>query len=118
MDIGELIGLLGMLAVVGVGVCALGGAYALGRLRGMKEVSAGRLADPAAESRLARIEALLEGRRSLPSEAAPTAPALEAIALEVERIGESQRFLMQVFSERRAQLDAAPGRPSGTSTPH
>jgi len=118
MDIGELIGLLGMLAVVGVGVCALGGAYALGRLRGMKEVGAGRLADPSAESRLARIEALVEGRRSPPSEAAPTPSALEAIALELERIGESQRFLTQVFSERRAQLDAAPKRPSGISTPH
>ena len=118
MDIGELIGLLGMIGVIGVAACALGGAYALGRLRGMKEVSGGQLADPAAESRLARIEALIEGRRSLPSEAAPTTPALEAIALEVERIGESQRFLTQVFSERRAQLDAPLKRPSGTTTPH
>lgn len=118
MDIGELIGLLGMIGVIGVAACALGGAYALGRLRGMREVTAGRLADPAAESRLARIEALVEGRRSQPSEAAPTTPALEAIALELERIGESQRFLTQVFSERRVQLDPAPKRPSGTSTPH
>src|SRR4051812_42696843 len=46
-----------------------------------------------ARDRAARAEAFLEGRSSLRSEPERLAPAIEAIAIEVERVGEAQRFL-------------------------
>jgi hypothetical protein len=48
----------------------------------------------------------LEGRlASLDSR--PTAQALDAIAVEIERIGEGQRFLTKLLTEREARLPDA-----------
>jgi hypothetical protein len=47
--------------------------------------------------------------------------AIESIALEVERIGEAQRFTTKLFAERQpdaARLAAPPRREPGTITPH
>lgn len=54
----------------------------------------------AAASVMTRQE--LEGR--LGSEASQVARAVDAIAVEVERIGEGQRFLTKIFTEREARL--------------
>ncbi|MDB4917104.1 MAG: hypothetical protein JWM95_4748, partial [Gemmatimonadetes bacterium] len=48
--------------------------------------------------------------------------AIEAIAIEVERVGEAQRFATKLLSERRpdaaASRVAVPQRAPGTITPH
>jgi hypothetical protein len=48
--------------------------------------------------------------------------AIESIALEVERIGEAQRFTTKLFAERQpdaaARMVAPPRREPGTITPH
>jgi hypothetical protein len=77
-ELGVLIPILGILFVSGVSFAALAGAYAMGRLRGERDVVA--RGPVSLEERLARIEALVE-----------------TTAIEVERVAESQRF--------RAKLD-------------
>lgn len=60
--------------------------------------------DPALEERLARIE-----------------EAVETIAVEVERLGEGQRFVSKLLAERSAleqQRDRAPGSGPRVTTPH
>ena len=71
-----------------------------------------------ARDRATRAEAFLEGRSSLRSEPERLAPAIEAIAIEVERVGEAQRFLTRVLSERPPQAETTPKRPIGSTTPH
>jgi hypothetical protein len=48
--------------------------------------------------------------------------AVDTIAIEVERISESQRFMVGLMSEalpaRRAELGASAGRPERVNTPH
>ena len=41
--------------------------------------------------------------------------AMDAIAVEIERISEAQRFTTRLLSERTAERIAAPGRPEHTS---
>ena len=48
----------------------------------------------------------LEGRLAS-LENRPTAQALDAIAVEIERIGEGQRFLTKLLTEREARLPEA-----------
>ena len=60
----------------------------------------------------AKLELLLGNQRPQPE---ALAPAIDAIALEVERIGEGQRFLTQVLAESRLSAEK---RPQGSITPH
>jgi len=54
-----------------------------------------------ARGRAIRAEALLEGRNQLPShQNLGLANTVESMALEIERIGESQRFLTKVLTDR------------------
>jgi hypothetical protein len=67
----------------------------------MKELSMAKLGLGASEQRLARVE-----------------HAVEAIALEVERIGEGQRYITTVLDERaQPALVAATGAARPTETP-
>ena len=70
-----------------------------------------------ARGRAIRAEALLEGMRQIQLPQQPTTSGLvgtmESMAVEIERIGESQRFLTKVLTER-----AAPKSGSGYTTPH
>jgi hypothetical protein len=67
-----------------------------------------------ARERAARAESLLEGMR-MGGRADSTSPALDAIAEEVERIGEGQRFITRIMSEQgRGSLSRSPG----SVTPH
>jgi hypothetical protein len=65
-----------------------------------------------ARDRATRAESLLEGIRM--GGRGSMSPALDAIAEEVERIGEGQRFITRIMSE---QSRVAP-RSSGSITPH
>ena len=69
-----------------------------------------------ARDRATRAESLLEGIR-LTGRTDGTSSALDAIAEEVERIGEGQRFLTRIMSEQ-ANRAALPQRAPGAITPH
>jgi hypothetical protein len=68
-----------------------------------------------ARDRATRAESLLEGMR-LGGRGDSMSPALDAIAEEVERIGEGQRFITRIMSEQ--QRGAIAPRASGSNTPH
>jgi hypothetical protein len=70
-----------------------------------------------ARERATRAESLLEGMR-LSGRADSTSPALDAIAEEVERIGEGQRFLTRIMSEQASLGERTRSRAPGSITPH
>ena len=67
--------------------------------------------------RATRAESLLEGMR-MGGRDESTSPALDAIAEEVERIGEGQRFLTRIMSEQANQVERSRSRSPGIVTPH
>jgi len=69
-----------------------------------------------ARERAMRAESLLEGMRMMGARDAM--PALDAIAEEVERIGEGQRFITRIMSEQASRASVPAPRPSGSITPH
>jgi len=69
-----------------------------------------------AKDRATRAESLLEGMRMMGAREGGSF-ALDAIAEEVERIGEGQRFLTRIMSEQ-ANRAALPHRAPGVITPH
>jgi hypothetical protein len=70
-----------------------------------------------ARDRAARAESLVEGIR-MTGRADGTSSALDAIAEEVERIGEGQRFITRIMSEHASRGEVARPRTPGTITPH
>ncbi len=82
-DVGVYIGLIGLLASIGVLAGAFVGAYFLGKSRGQKE-SLGVGRDPELAARMARVEQIVE-----------------ATAVEIERISEGQRFTTRLLSEKK-----------------
>ncbi len=70
-----------------------------------------------ARDRATRAESLLEGIR-LSSRTDGASSALDAIAEEVERIGEGQRFITRIMSEHASRGEVARPRTPGTITPH
>ncbi len=70
-----------------------------------------------ARDRATRAESLLEGMRMMGGRDGAST-ALDAIAEEVERIGEGQRFLTRVMSEQVNRQSAIPQRVQGSITPH
>jgi len=70
-----------------------------------------------ARERATRAESLLEGIRMGTREDS-TSPALDAIAEEVERIGEGQRFLTRIMSEQANHGERPRSRTAGNITPH
>jgi hypothetical protein len=72
-----------------------------------------------ARERATRAESFMEGLRSAPPvQLRDSSPAIDAIAMEVERIGEGQRFLTRVLSEQQSGRVQQPQRPVGSITPH
>ena len=69
-----------------------------------------------ARERATRAESLLEGMRMMGAREGGSI-ALDAIAEEVERIGEGQRFLTRIMSEQ-ANRAALPQRAPGVITPY
>lgn len=68
----------------------------LARMRMRSREQTGQLSDPGVEDRLYRIE-----------------QAVDAIALEVERMAESQRFTARLLAERLPTPEALPGAERG-----
>ena len=71
-----------------------------------------------ARERAVRAESILDGARMMGTRSDATGTALDAIAEEVERIGEGQRFLTRVMSEQVNRQSAIPQRIPGSVTPH
>ena len=70
-----------------------------------------------ARERATRAESLLEGMR-LSGRGDSMSPALDAIAEEVERIGEGQRFITRIMSEGANRAEPTRQRTPGSITPH
>ena len=70
-----------------------------------------------ARDRATRAESLLEGMR-MGGRSEGTSTALDAIAEEVERIGEGQRFITRIMSESANRAELTRPRAPGTITPH
>ena len=70
-----------------------------------------------ARDRATRAESLLEGIR-MSGRSDSMSPALDAIAEEVERIGEGQRFITRIMSENAGRVEATRSRGPGSITPH
>ncbi|MEO6527245.1 MAG: hypothetical protein ABIP93_11515 [Gemmatimonadaceae bacterium] len=71
-----------------------------------------------ARERAVRAESVLDGVRMGSARSDSTGPALDAIAEEVERIGEGQRFLTRVMSEQANRMNVLPHRAPESLTPH
>ena len=71
-----------------------------------------------ARERAARAESFLEGVRMMGGRTESTNPAIDAMAVEIERIGEGQRFLTRVMSEQAQRGVAPSSRQPGSVTPH
>jgi hypothetical protein len=70
-----------------------------------------------ARDRATRAESLLEGIRTT-GRSDSMSPALDAIAEEVERIGEGQRFITRIMSEGASRIESTRPRAPGSITPH
>ena len=70
-----------------------------------------------AKDRATRAESLLEGMRMMGARDGGNF-ALDAIAEEVERIGEGQRFLTRIMSEQANRVSLPARSPGSTTTPH
>jgi len=100
VDPGDYLPLIGVLMLAGTTVISIAGAYALGRSR-RRDLPLTR-ADPELAERMERVERLME-----------------VMAIEVERIGEGQRFVVKVMSDRNAASNAErPRIPERVITPH
>jgi hypothetical protein len=93
-----------LLAVPVVGATAIVVAFGWFRHRERLAALAPADADPGAlAARLAQLEA----------QVARVTQAVDAVAVEVERVGEGQRYLAAQLSERASSLAAAAGPPDG-----
>lgn len=100
VDPGDYLPLIGVLMLAGTTVISIAGAYALGRSR-RRDLPSTR-ADPELAERMERVERLME-----------------VMAIEVERIGEGQRFVVKVMSDRNLASGAdRPRVPERVITPH
>ena len=90
-------------AVFGIPACVLLARMWFRHKEKMASLRGAAVTDSAVEARLARIE-----------------DAVEAIAIEVERMGEGQRFVTKLLAERAQQaLPESPKPPGGrVTTPH
>ena len=70
-----------------------------------------------ARERATRAESLLVGMR-MGGRGDSMSPGLDAIAEEVERIGEGQRFITRIMSENAGRAELNRPRTPGTITPH
>ena len=71
-----------------------------------------------ARERATRAEGFMDGIRAAQSPQQNFAPALDAIAMEVERIGEGQRFLTKVLAEQQQSGRLGQSRSPASITPH
>jgi hypothetical protein len=94
MDLGTLIGFLGMVLTCAIVGGAFVGAWAMGRMRGQQEAEEDRLRAAESEARLVRVERLVE-----------------AMSLDLERMAEAQRFAARTLAaqdRREVRPEALP----------
>jgi predicted cation transporter len=103
IDPGDWLPLIGVVMLAGTTVISIAGAYALGRSR-RREVPKPQFENDLTD-RVDRVERLME-----------------TMAVEIERLGEGQRFMIKVMSEKPASLPGAdapgPRSPGRVITPH
>jgi hypothetical protein len=99
MDPSDLIPIMGIVFLGGTTLVSILGAYALGKSRRRDLPSVG--ADPELAERVERVEHLME-----------------TMAIEIERIGEGQRFLITVLGAKQLSSPDAPRTPERVITPH
>jgi len=103
VDPSDWLPLIGVVMLAGTTVISIAGAYALGRSRRRELPQQQRDNDLA--DRVDRVERLME-----------------TMAIEIERLGEGQRFMIKVMSEKPAALPNAdasgPRSPGRVITPH
>jgi len=85
--------------LAGTTLISIAGAYALGRSRRRETPVAAP--DPELAERMERVERLME-----------------VMAVEVERIGEGQRFLVKVMADKQLASAERPRTPERVITPH
>lgn len=100
VDAGELIPIMGIAMLAGTTLFSIAGAYALGRGR-RRDDRVVAATDPELADRVERVERLME-----------------TMAVEIERIGESQRFLVKVLSAKQLPGAEPPRSPERVITPH
>lgn len=91
--------LVGVVMLAGTTVISIVGAYAFGRLRGERQPR--EMVDAEARRRTEELER-----------------AIEAMAVEIERVGEGQRFMLKVLGDRPLPARAEPRIPGQIITPH
>ena len=102
IDPGDYLPLVGVALLSVTTLIAIGGAWAMGRVRGMQESQ--RLRDQEGDTH-ARIERMEQN--------------LESISEEIERLGEVQRFALKVIGEKVVEASDPPRLPHGrVITPH
>jgi hypothetical protein len=103
VDPGDWLPLIGVAMLAGTTIISIAGAYALGRSR-RRDLPPAPVDHDLAD-RVERVERLME-----------------TMAVEIERIGEGQRFMIKIMNEKPASLPAgdAPGprSPGRDITPH
>jgi len=102
VDPGDWIPLIALLIMAGSMVAGVAGAFALGRARGARDAMREQLRESDSHARLERMER-----------------SLDAVAEEIERLGEVQRFALKVIGDK-AIGSAEPAKlPQGrVITPH
>jgi len=98
-DPGDWLPFAGVVMLAGTTVVSIVGAYAFGRLRG--ERNPREIVDAEARRRTEELER-----------------AIEAMAVEIERVGEGQRFLLKVLADRPIAAPRVDQRVPGIITPH
>jgi hypothetical protein len=83
VDPGDVLPLVGVGLLTVTTIAAIGGAWAMGRVRGMRESQQLREADLDTHARIERMER-----------------SLQAVSEEIERLGEVQRFALKVIADK------------------
>ena len=103
VDPGDWLPLAGVLLLAVTTVAAIAGAYAFGRIRGLRDGVLRREEEMETRERIDRMQR-----------------SLESVAEEIERLGEVQRFALKVIADKGTAPPEAPrSLPSGrVITPH
>lgn len=102
VDPGDYLPILGVLLLGGTTAVGIAGAWAAGRMRGMRDSNQEQLREADTHARIERMER-----------------SLEQISEEIERLGEVQRFALKVIGDRVVSQSEPAKLPQGrVITPH
>jgi len=102
VDPGDYLPILGVLMLAGTTAVGIVGAWAAGRMRGMRDATREQLREGDTHARIERME-----------------KALVSVSEEIERLGEVQRFALKIIGEKAISPSDAPKLPAGrVITPH